>query len=64
MQNDDNRLITAIYTAAPNKRVTVHYMMDDQHEFVACGDVDEATIDKMLASGGSDIDGWECAHKM
>lgn len=52
-----NLLLTATYTAA-YKRVTIAYMMNDEHEFTACGDVSDDELDALAEAGGANVAGW------
>jgi hypothetical protein len=52
-------ILTATYTAA-YKRVTINYMMNDEHEFIVCGEVSDKEIEALAAAGGADVPGWEC----
>jgi hypothetical protein len=52
-----NHLITAVYTAA-YKSVTVAYMLDDAHEFTACGEVSDEELATLAQAGGADVAGW------
>ena len=52
-----NHIITAVYTSA-YKRVTIDYMMDDAHEFTACGEVSDEELEMLANAGGADVAGW------
>jgi hypothetical protein len=52
-------ILTATYTAA-YKRVTINFMMNEEHEFIACGEVSDEELEMLVAAGGSNVAGWEC----
>jgi hypothetical protein len=52
-------LMTAVYTSS-YKRVTINFMMNDDHEFSACGDVTDEEIEMLAAAGGGNVAGWDC----
>ncbi|HNI49255.1 MAG TPA: hypothetical protein PLN96_15395 [Zoogloea sp.] len=52
-------IITAVYTA-PYKRVTINFMMNNEHEFTACGEVSDDELMALVAAEGADVAGWEC----
>ncbi len=53
-------ILTATYTAA-YKRVTINFMMNNEHEFTACGEVSDAELDALIAAEGADVAGWQCS---
>ena len=53
-------ILTATYTAA-YKRVTINFMMNNEHEFTACGEVSNEELDSLIAAEGADVAGWQCS---
>lgn len=57
-----NLILTAIYTSN-YKRVSISYMMDNAHEFVACGEVSDDEVMQLIAAEGGNVDGWSVEIK-
>lgn len=58
MQNEENRLLTAIYRRGFDF-VRISFFMDDSAKYVAGGEITDAELDLIFAAQGGEVAGFE-----